>query len=332
MDRTHAQKHFGFAAMSPTKCVALQRVLHTKRERVDREPDTDATAGRALPQTPVLWRASDDNVVELGRVPRQYQAHHAPDARHGATSAPARSAHEQAAPGAQDLPVFIARYGDSLLERGMVFRHHLHPDGARIHVSGRGDGLVQSLRNRVGIVQHTRCGFLRSRLEDCFKMRTTRNFQYRPGQSIHQHGVDRYAARRARFNQHGRSRSLLRQYLHRASLAQREVRRYLHQIVRRWPRFASRIIGVFPLLQSRTSAHESGFTDTRAMLCGTLKQGRYFRDFAASLRSGLALRAFRLQRKRPALHEAAKCLPLAYLPPKKGGPIMTLVNTCCLLC
>ncbi len=327
MDRTRPSEHLDFASMPSVECVAIQRVLHTQLERVGREPGSDARVGLAVSQTSVLWCAAHDNVVELGWIPRQRQTHHASDARHGTSSDYARPAHEQAASGTQDIPVFTAQYGHPLTRRSMVFRHHLHSDGSRIHVSGGRDGLVQSLRNRMGIVQHARSGFLRSHVEDGFGMWTTWHFQHRSRQSIHQHGMDRYAARRGRYNQHGWTRSLLRQHLHRTPLAQRKIRRYLHQIVRQWPRFISRIIGVFPLLQSQAPAHESGRPDTRTMLRDKLKPGRYFRDFAAPLRSGLALRAVRLQRTRPTLHKSAKCLPLAYLPSEKGGTIMSSVET-----
>ncbi len=308
MDRTRAHKHLYFAAMSPVKCVACQRVLHTKSERIRRELDTDARAGRALSQTPVLWCAAYDDVVEVGRIPRQYQTHHTTDAHYGTASNHARPSYKQSASRTQNIPVFIARYRCLLIKCGMVFGHHLHPDGARIHVFGGGDGLVQSLRNRVGIVQHTRNRFLPSRLKDCFGMWETKDFQHRPGQSIHQRRVDKNTAGCRRYNQHGWAWPLLRQHLHRASLAQREIRRYLLAFIPKRTRFISRIICVFSLLQSRTPAHKSGFTNTSTMLCDKLKEGRYFRDFSASFRFDLALRAFRLQRKRSTLHEAEKYL------------------------
>jgi HTH-like domain len=50
-----------------------------------------------------------------------------------------------------DLPVFIAGKGGQWSGPGLVRRYHLHPDALRLHVSGGGDGLVESLRASVAL-------------------------------------------------------------------------------------------------------------------------------------------------------------------------------------
>jgi hypothetical protein len=45
--------------------------------------------------------------------------------------------------GHQKYPYLLPRCGDCPPKPGVVDRYHLHPDGARLHVPGGGDGLVQ---------------------------------------------------------------------------------------------------------------------------------------------------------------------------------------------
>ena len=67
----------------------------------------------------------------------------------------------QARAGPQDLPVSAARARDHAAEPGVGDGHHLHPDGARLRLSGGGARLVQPPRAVVAAVDHDGGGVLR---------------------------------------------------------------------------------------------------------------------------------------------------------------------------
>ena len=57
-------------------------------------------------------------------------------------------------PGHKNLPVSAARLGDHATESGVGDGHHLHPDGARLRLSGRGTRLVQPQGAVLAAVDH----------------------------------------------------------------------------------------------------------------------------------------------------------------------------------
>ena len=273
MDRFQSIGLAGFVSVPPVKGGAFQRVLHAERERVGRQSCAHVGDRQTVYEQAVLRISAHHTRLAKARVLRKSQARCATNAGDGIAGGLARSAHEQTASRTQNIPVFIAQYGDSFAGRSVVFRHYLHPNAARIYVSHGRNGLVQPLRNRMGIVQHFGVRFLRPYTEECFRKRTARHFQHRSGQSIHQRRLDENTARRRRENQHGRTRTLFRQHLHRTALAQREIRRYLPQSVRERTRIISRLGSVFSLLQPRTRTQQSCRSDARAMVYKPLKTG-----------------------------------------------------------
>jgi len=78
-------------------------------ERDGAEPDADAFDRRAIHKASRVWGAADDTLAEGRRGPRgESQANSGVDAKDGVASDHARAAHEQADPGAQNIPVFTA--------------------------------------------------------------------------------------------------------------------------------------------------------------------------------------------------------------------------------
>lgn len=68
-----------------------------------------------------------------------------------------------------------------MAQPGLVCRHHVCADAARISVPGRGAGLVQSLRAGVGAVQHAGGAVLRGGLRPGAGERPARDLQHGPG-------------------------------------------------------------------------------------------------------------------------------------------------------
>jgi transposase InsO family protein len=75
-------------------------------------------------------------------------------------------ADERSAPEASDLPISPARSGDHAAESGLVCRHHLSADAARLRVSGRCHGLGIEESAGLAADEHRRCGVLRLGLKE----------------------------------------------------------------------------------------------------------------------------------------------------------------------
>ena len=183
------------------------------------------------------------------------------DAADGDRGALSPSAHHEARAGPQDLPVSAARDGDHAAEPGVGDGHHLHPDGARLRLSGRGARLVQPPRAVVAAIDHDGGGVLRRDAGGCLgASRQAGHLQHRSGLAVHQLGLHRRARRQRHRDQHGRQRGLAGQRLRRAAVAQRQIRGGVSAGLRqrqRGPRFDRPLPG---LLQSRIT--------TPIWLCG----------------------------------------------------------------
>lgn len=254
MDRFRCSSRAGFAAVRIASGAPLKRILSAEHERVAREPGADAAHRRAVSEDAVLRCAAHDVVAERTGPWGEPQAGGAADAGNGIAGHGARSPHQQAASGAREIPVFIARSGDLHAPGSVVCGHHVCAHGAWIHVSGGRDGLVQPLRARLGGVQQSGERFLRDGAQTGVKEGASRHLQHRPGRSIHERGVHGGPGPGRRAHQHGRTGPGARQCVHRTVVAQREVRGPLPARVCRWSRAACRAHAIFSLLQSRAPA------------------------------------------------------------------------------
>src|ERR1700674_845822 len=100
------------------------------------------------------------------------------------------SAHDETGTRAQDLSVSAAREGDHAPEPGLGDGHHVHPDGARLRLSRRGAGLVQSPRSVVARINHDGSSILRRDAAGCLgEAWQAGNLQYRPGFAVHGVGL-----------------------------------------------------------------------------------------------------------------------------------------------
>jgi len=90
-------------------------------------------------------------VAEDARPRRQPQAGAAADADDGPGSDLPAAAHERTGGGSQGLSLPPARACDRAGEPGVGGGHHLHPDGARLPLSGRGDGLGEPVQPALGL-------------------------------------------------------------------------------------------------------------------------------------------------------------------------------------
>ena len=103
---------------------------------------------------------------EAGWIRGEPQASDALDAEDGISGAGSRPDHEQAAPGAQGLPLPVEGAGYWIRQSGMEYGYHLYSDETGLYVSDSSDGLVQSLCSIVGTVKHDGKRFLRKGAEE----------------------------------------------------------------------------------------------------------------------------------------------------------------------
>ena len=112
----------------------------------------------------------------------QPEAGAAADARDGDRGAGSAPRHEQSRARAQDLSLSAARPDDYRAEPRVGGRHDLHPDGARLSLSGGDHRLGQPGGSGVAAVEHDRCGFcVGGAGGGAASARKAADFQYRSG-------------------------------------------------------------------------------------------------------------------------------------------------------
>jgi len=121
------------------------------------------------------------------------------DAADGDRGALSPSAHDQARARTQDLSLSAPRHRDHAAEPGVGDGHHLHPDGARLRLFGRGARLVQPPGAVMARIDHHGGGVLRRGVAGCLgASRQAGHLQHRPGFAVHRRGLRRRARRQRR--------------------------------------------------------------------------------------------------------------------------------------
>ncbi len=200
-------------------------------------------------------------VEEIGMVGKREKSGPS-DAVDGCAGCGTRTTYQSATSGTSDLSLPVAGHEDPGTRRSMVFRYHLYPDAAGIPVPDSNYGLVQPVCPGVGIVELAGDSFLSHRAGKIADQGAARDFQYRPGGTVYQPGFFGVFEGSRDPNKYGRTRSVLGQYLHRAVVAQFEVRGGLHSRLRRWKYRPSETEEIFSVLQHGPAASGVGISDT----------------------------------------------------------------------
>ena len=257
MDRVRAQSVIGGGAMRVGGIGAFDVLLRAGgQER--RELEVDAGDRRAVPQAAVLRLAADDGLARGVGVGSQREAGGTVDAGDGIAGDFTGTAHLAAPSRASDLPVLAAGYGSPAAQSGLVLRHHVRADAAWVFVSGGGDGLVQSLRAGLGVVEHLGGAVLCRGVGEGAGDRAAGDFQHRPGGAVYQRGVHRQTSGCRDTDQHGRKGSGAGQRDGGAVVAQCEVRGDLSVGLCQWHGGLAGIESVFSVLQHRATASRVG--------------------------------------------------------------------------
>ena len=257
MDRVGAQRVVDRGAMRVGRVGALD-VLLRGGARKRREPKVDAGDRRAVLEATVLRLAADERLAFRARVGGQRETGSALDAGDGVAGKRSGTPHQPAASRAPGLPVFTAGSRSTTTQSGVVLGHHIRADATGISLSGGGDGLVQSIRAGLGVVQHVGGCVLRRGVAAGAGDGVPGDLQHRPGGPVYQRGVYRETPRCWNTDQHGRTGSSTGQRDGGAVVAQCEVRGYLSVELCRWDRGLAGIESVLSLLQHRATASGIG--------------------------------------------------------------------------
>ena len=144
IDRSNPQLSLS-APMSCSRSEPRLALLSVQR-REPGDAGVDAAHRRAVHGLSFLRQPPDGAAPRPRRYPRRQTSGQAADAQDGLAGDLSGTAHQPAAPRAQDLSISAQGLGDYHSQPGLVLGHHLHSDAARDSVPGRdhGLGLLQS--------------------------------------------------------------------------------------------------------------------------------------------------------------------------------------------
>ena len=245
------------AAVPPDWGFALGSVLRSESGE-GRESAIDASDRRAVHTDAVLRGPKDEMVAPRTGIWHQCETGAADYATNGSCRHLPQATAVETGARTSDLSVPTQRNADRPSKPGLDERHHLYSVAARIHLSGRGHGLVQPIRLGVGSIGFVGDVILRGRTRLGSTARPARDLQYRPGSAVHQRGLHEPVEGAWDRHQHGRARSRHRQHLHRTSVANGEIRRGLSEGLPGRAGSAVESQKLFCFLQSRTTASSAG--------------------------------------------------------------------------
>src|SRR5439155_22818928 len=177
------------------------------------------------------------------------QTHPAADAHSGHRSALPETQPEPPGSRSPDLPLPATRRLHRTAQPSLEHRYYVYSDAWRLPLPGGRDGLVQPLRAQLGTLQYDGDRLLSGRAGGGVPLRPTRNLELRSGRAIHRGGFFGSAETTRRIDQHGRTGPCPGQRVHRAPVAQLEVRADLSRRLRQRRRSVPGAGSLLPFLQ-----------------------------------------------------------------------------------
>src|SRR3984885_8505895 len=182
------------------------------------------------------------------------QAHPTADAYPGHRSPLSQTELEPSGAGSRGVSIPAARRRDRAAQPRLEHRYYLPSDAWWLSLSGRGDGLVQSLRAQLGTLQYDGNRFLPSGAGGRVSFRPARNLELRSGLAVHLGRLFGSPEKPWHLDQHGRPRARARQCFHRAAVALAQIRVDLSRRLRQRTRPVPGAGKLFLLLQSPAPA------------------------------------------------------------------------------
>src|SRR5215471_11625746 len=243
MDRPSTCAPDSGAAMRTARRAALDLLLPTAAG--ERGESTVAPPARRTVYGLPILRQSSHGRYAGGRA----QTHPAADANSGNRGAVSEAAPEPAVSRSRSLSIPAARRLHRTAQPGLEHRYHIPSDAWRLPVLGGGHGLVQLLRTQLGTLQHDGDRVLSSGAGGGVPLRPTRNLELRSRFAIYRSRFSGAAEEARRFDQHGWTRPRPGQRVHRAPVAQSQIRAHLPRGLRQRCRAVSGTESLLPFLQ-----------------------------------------------------------------------------------
>src|SRR3984885_5370224 len=216
----------------------------------------------APPTRPTVSEASVFRKQKNGRgAGGEPQAHPTADAYPGHRSPLSQTELEPSGAGARGVSIPAARRRDRASQPRLEHRYYLPSDAWWLSLSGRGDGLVQSLRAQLGTLQYDGNRFLPSGAGGRVSFRPARNLELRSGLAVHLGRLFGSPEKPWHLDQHGRPRARARQCFHRTAVALAQIRVDLSRRLRQRTRPVPGAGKLFPLLQSPAPAPGARLSD-----------------------------------------------------------------------
>src|SRR5262245_46312315 len=231
MHRTGPPKIEHHPAVRTDRAAAIELVLRAAAGDGGK-PASDALVGRAIHAHAILRKPAHGDCAGRARLEGQSQTCPGAYAEDGHPGDLSKAAFIRSCARTSDLSIPAARPSDHAAQPSVGNRYYVHPAAQWIHLSGRHSRLVQPLRCGLGSLHHVGHRLLSVRAGSSFGESQAGNLQFRSRRTVHQRGIHKTAGERRRLDQHGWTGTRDGQYLHRAVVAKREVRRGLLERLR----------------------------------------------------------------------------------------------------
>ncbi len=184
-DRQEPPEPVGRGTMPPAVDLAVVVLLRTDG-RDGHEPRPHGCDRQAVPRNTVLGRPAD-GVAPAERGPCcELQAYPATDAAYALDADLPKARHQQTREGAQDLALSVGWTARGTAQSGLVRRHHLPADAARLLLSGCHHGLANPEGAGLADLQHAGSRLLRRSAEQGYpQVRPARDHEYRSRIAVH---------------------------------------------------------------------------------------------------------------------------------------------------
>src|ERR1700724_63515 len=243
MDRSHSSAPQHSTAVRTAGGAALDLLLPAAAGEHG-EPAPAPPARPAVPEAAVFRKPQNGR-----RVGSEPQAHPTADAHPGYRSPLSETELEPSGARARSVPIPTARRENPQAQPRLEHRYYLPPNARWLSLSGRGDGLVQPLRDQLGTLQYDGDWFLPDGVGRRVSFRPARNLELRSGLAVHLGGLFGSAQKSRHRDQHGWPRTRSRQCFYRTAVALAQIRVDLSRRLRHRPGTVPGAGKLFPLLQ-----------------------------------------------------------------------------------